>query len=1410
MRSFVLVILAAGVAATPVWGRSFEEIRLLSSTEDAVRAEVVFPEATVVPDAMHPGYQTVVVGDMPPIGDPGEPRLPRASFWIAIPPGATAVVQADPLEEQIWDGIRPLPIATPSWNEESADDLPSYHESLREDAAIYGGGSYPAATAEGGSPTALRYVRAVPITVHPARWDASTGVLRVARRVEIEVRFIRGAPRESRVAVQRDDATWERSLDMSVLNAAQARNWMTAPQQPARAVRRSWPIGPTVKLEIRTSGPCKVEYADLLAAGWDADAAPLSSLRLYERFYDSNDAAPEDTVEVPITIVDADLSDTWTDGDALYFYGQTIYDRLPDAPWYLKRYGRMHAYWLGIRSDRANARMETESSWLGAADLTPVSSYAWTSHFEKEGDVFMKPGAAADLDTPENMENGVATVRTKHAYWNGGDAYSGEGDAGVYRAEFDLPGYVEPLSLSAIFQGIRTVSGTHRVALFLSQGGLAEATQLPRTPIVFGNQGREQYVADATDLAGMPLDETGNRLIHTQPPQSEGAALVSFDVSYVRRPTFSGGDVRIATVDLTGPTEYRIPQPPQDDLIGIDWTDPRAPKALTIDPATQVEGTGPNRRLRLQFALTGQDRRIEVIAAGAMPKPSAIVMGGGTDLLAQGPADYVMVIPRAWIPTAQPLIDHRIAQGHTVLVAPIEDVFDQFSGGRHWPHAIRSMLRALFLANTPGPSYLCLVGDATEVFDNPLVGETDGFAISAPDWVPTQTMFSQSYAGQGPELITTDQWFVDNLLGTGERLSFLPDMHVGRLPAGSLQELERTVAKILAYESFATDDTWRNRALFVGDDIWSNRIDFGGEAYRPHPGFGDEAVFALTGRESMALIADQGPQCGFSADSFAVAAYMDTVAALGRCARRDPTSGRCVEYNGSADWITNFEYGGSVVRDLLLQAMGRGHLIVSYTGHANGRLMGHEYIFRHSPLSGREDVSLLSNLGRPFLFMGFGCHLNEFAAFNEGLPGKGDGIGENLIAFGYDPPSTGAEDDRAGIGSIASSGYEWIPSSDVFCISLMRSFFRSPPIDPPPPAEGGHTRWILGEVLSASKRDLVASGSGSLTYKSMSATYGMFGDPGLVMDAAPPAIAATIDGQPAQAGQPLILPFDRDSIDIAAQVCDEVWARSLSIQDVGGVAEPDSVIPGADDRHFRAVYRTTVMPRTYNLILSAEDANGRISTMTFPVRLDAVFQVKKPGSDWATLDDGARVLEEDSVRVNVDAPRYLAVDDFEMRAGGTVVPVRARPSDPVDGRARTWRITMLDPVPMGGQAVLSLKIAQPDGFDYRIERRVETELTHEILDLYNVPNPFAERTSIFYLLGEPATRVTIKIYTTSGKLIQTLDNLPSRQLASDPPVDWDGTDADGDAVGNGLYFYKLFVQTPKGSLTKIEKLARVR
>jgi outer membrane protein assembly factor BamB len=75
------------------------------------------------------------------------------------------------------------------------------------------------------------------------------------------------------------------------------------------------------------------------------------------------------------------------------------------------------------------------------------------------------------------------------------------------------------------------------------------------------------------------------------------------------------------------------------------------------------------------------------------------------------------------------------------------------------------------------------------------------------------------------------------------------------------------------------------------------------------------------------------------------------------------------------------------------------------------------------------------------------------------------------------------------------------------------------------------------------------------------------------------------------------------------------------------------------------------------------------------------------------------------------------------------------------------------------------------------------------VELYpNFPNPFNPETTIRFRLPGPS-HVTLSIYDSAGRLVKTLvdDTQPSGRYKRR----WDGTNAAGDKVGSGLYFYQL-------------------
>lgn len=92
--------------------------------------------------------------------------------------------------------------------------------------------------------------------------------------------------------------------------------------------------------------------------------------------------------------------------------------------------------------------------------------------------------------------------------------------------------------------------------------------------------------------------------------------------------------------------------------------------------------------------------------------------------------------------------------------------------------------------------------------------------------------------------------------------------------------------------------------------------------------------------------------------------------------------------------------------------------------------------------------------------------------------------------------------------------------------------------------------------------------------------------------------------------------------------------------------------------------------------------------------------------------------------------------------------------------------------------------------------------------LQNFPNPFNPDTWIPYQLSEGA-EVTIRIYTSTGQLVRTLDlgQKPSgAYLSKHKAAYWDGRNEKGEFVASGVYFYVLKV----GSFTQTRKMTVVR
>ncbi|MCY3742395.1 MAG: C25 family cysteine peptidase [Candidatus Poribacteria bacterium] len=106
----------------------------------------------------------------------------------------------------------------------------------------------------------------------------------------------------------------------------------------------------------------------------------------------------------------------------------------------------------------------------------------------------------------------------------------------------------------------------------------------------------------------------------------------------------------------------------------------------------------------------------------------------------------------------------------------------------------------------------------------------------------------------------------------------------------------------------------------------------------------------------------------------------------------------------------------------------------------------------------------------------------------------------------------------------------------------------------------------------------------------------------------------------------------------------------------------------------------------------------------------------------------------------------------------------------------------------------------------RITFRVHDDL--QLLSFLNYPNPFPRKTTITCELTAPADSIDVKIYTLSGRLIREL-SIPA--TPGFLMVEWDGRDADGVEVANGVYYAKLKIQREgEKDITEILKMMKLR
>jgi hypothetical protein len=272
--------------------------------------------------------------------------------------------------------------------------------------------------------------------------------------------------------------------------------------------------------------------------------------------------------------------------------------------------------------------------------------------------------------------------------------------------------------------------------------------------------------------------------------ESAGSEVLvdSFRVEYPRRHRVVGGQLVVHPVDAAG--EGVVVGGLQSEGVEVwEVRDPRRPKRLE---GWKLGGVG--REYWASFRAGGE--KFLVAERASALAPVSMQWDGGSGIRQLRGARYVVVAPKELWEGAKVLAGRREAEGLSVALVELEDVYDEFAHGEPDPEAIRAMVRWGWERWEEKPEFLVLVGEGTYDWRD-VLGLGGNRVPARLEGTPFGLMSADSGYGD-----------VD---GDG-----VPEVAVGRIPVLTAGELEAYLEKVAAYE--AGGGAWTRRVQVVADD----------------------------------------------------------------------------------------------------------------------------------------------------------------------------------------------------------------------------------------------------------------------------------------------------------------------------------------------------------------------------------------------------------------------------------------------------------------------------------------------------------------------------------------------------------------------------------------------------------------
>lgn len=777
---------------------------------------------------------------------------------------------------------------------------------------------------------------------------------------------------------------------------------------------------------------------------------------------------------------------------------------------------------------------------------------------------------------------------------------------------------------------------------------------------------------------------------------------------------------------------------------------------------------------------------IAVNVSNSFGTPTYVGKVANQNLHAIGQPDMVIVTHADFEGPSNELASfHRTNNNITVNVVRVEQIYEEFACGKPDNAAIRDFMRMLY--DRAGsdtsllPQYLLLMGDGSYDPKNRIPGNKNFVPAyeSYDSYLATETYVSDDFyalldANEGGDITNAAQKM---------------DLSVGRIPIETAQEGWDVVNKIKNYKfpgpggltctQINSNNSWRNVLTFIADDY-----DDGGTIFTTYSnGLADTA---------------RNRYPDYNYDKIYLDAYKQVSTAAGA---RYPD-----------------------VNTAILNRINSGSLIINWVGHGGETNLAHERIFNMA------DITQLTNKDRLPLFITATC---EFSRYD--LPYRT--AGEWLLLNG----KGGGIAVLTTVRLVYQSGNEKI-NTGVFKYILDTYKGRYP---------------TLGELMMEAKNSINDSGSNLRK-------FALLGDPALALNYPMHEVVTTQVND-----EPISLPHDTlkalSKITIKGEIHD---ANGNLMPGFNGVVYP-TVYDKISKLKTLANDASNGSPVNFELYKNllfkgkASVTNGLFS-FTFIVPKDIDYQYGK-GRISYYADNGSFVDAHgytnditiggaaDSFNADGNGPQMdIYMNDEKFVFGGTtneqpMLLVKLEDESGIntagngighdliailDNNQQSQIVlndyyeSELDNYQKGnvkypfaklkeGSHTLKVKswdIQNNSSEDYT-EFIVASSAKLALKHVYNYPNPFTTRTQFMFEHNRPCDNmdVTIQIYTVSGKMVKSIHQQVTCDGFRVDDIVWDGRDDYGDAIGKGVYVYKLNVRDSEGnSAHKFEKLVVLR